>query len=136
MMLAEADIAIASQVPATIASWLECLLFILGGIYLAVSLFRLLAGRPAQPPNEQLDRAMSELAKTVHDHIATNRHEHENIHSKIGGVERGAQAKLEAAIQSGNVSREKLHNRINVCAEAMGTLRGAIDSLTALIKKI
>lgn len=60
-------------------------------------------------------------------HEEWNRREHENLFSKIGGVERGAQSKLEDAINSGNVSREKLHERINDLLAAISRLQGRLS---------
>jgi hypothetical protein len=65
-----------------------------------------------------------------------NKREHENIFSKVYGIERGAQAKLEAAISSGNVSREKLHARINTCSDTMSELRGTINELRGTIQTL
>ena len=60
-------------------------------------------------------------------HLAWDRQEHRDLFSKIGGVERGAQNKLEAAIASGNVSREKLHGRINDLMSAIARLEGKLE---------
>ena len=65
MMLAAADINVSTQVPATIASWLECLVFVLGAIYLTVSLYRSVAGKPAHPPNSELEIEQKQLQVRV-----------------------------------------------------------------------
>ena len=74
-----------------------------------------------------------------HAHVAQNLREHENIFSKIGGVERGSQAKIESMsrewrlvmdskfsemIAATDQGREKLHDRINEILSEVSELRG------------
>jgi hypothetical protein len=55
--------------------------------------------------------------KEFDEHVAWNRREHENLFSKIGGVERGVTARIEARLNDmqsdANEAREKIHHRIN-----------------------
>lgn len=59
-------------------------------------------------------------------HIAENKREHEKFTSNITKAEEKAEAKLGEAIASGNVSREKLHNRINDLMSAIARLEGKL----------
>lgn len=67
--------------------------------------------------------------KEFEAHMAENKREHENIFHKMGGIERGAQAKLELVIKEGNDSREKLHSRINELLPKMGELSRNVEIL-------
>ena len=89
---------------------------------------------PQRPPNEQLESSLSALAEQLREHQRANNQEHRDLFSKIGGVERGAQAKLELAINSGNVSREKLHGRMNSFGDTIGALRGQMEILIQKLK--
>lgn len=62
-------------------------------------------------------------------HVAHNTHEHMNIFSKIGGAERGMDAKLKEVIKEGNESREKLHDRINELLPKVGELSRNMEIL-------
>lgn len=64
-MLGAADITVVSQVPATISAWMECLVWTMGAVYLSVSLYQKARGKPAHPPNEQLDASQAELGRRV-----------------------------------------------------------------------
>lgn len=72
-------------------------------------------------------------------HVAKNEREHENLFSKIGGVERGGLARMDAISKewrgfvdgkfddmavADNSGREKLHERINEILKEVGELRG------------
>jgi hypothetical protein len=53
-------------------------------------------------------------------HIAENRHEHDNIFSKIGGVDRGTGAKISTEVTA-------IHARINLLDKATGRLEAATE---------
>jgi hypothetical protein len=63
-------------------------------------------------------------------YVDQNQREHENLFSKIGGVERGAMARLDQrfeTIQSkAEEGREKLHDRINEILGEVRELRGEV----------
>jgi hypothetical protein len=65
--------------------------------------------------------------------VDENRREHENIFSKMGGVERGARAhldsKLETMQKASEQGRDKLHDRINDVLSAVSELRGTVNEL-------
>lgn len=64
--------------------------------------------------------------------VKRNEREHENLFSKIGGVERGQSAKLDAKFaelsKDAHDGREKIHDRINVVLKAVSRLEGKIES--------
>ena len=64
--------------------------------------------------------------------VDENRREHENLFSKIGGVERGARIHLDEALarmqSASEHSREKLHERINEVLTAVSELRGELKN--------
>lgn len=62
--------------------------------------------------------------------VIQNRHEHENIFSKIGGVERGADAKMAAMMKESNEGREKIHKRINEVLAGVSRLEGKLEGKT------
>jgi hypothetical protein len=63
-----------------------------------------------------------------------NKEEHERLFSKIGGVERGIQGKindeLKQMAREGKEDREKLHLRINPIETELGALREASETNT------
>jgi hypothetical protein len=76
-------------------------------------------------------------------HVAKNEREHENLFSKIGGVERGQlarldsiskdwrvllDAKMEQLMESNDQGREKLHDRINQILGEMKEMRGELNA--------
>ena len=145
MILADS---ISNQVPLDIAAWLGCAFVVMLIVNEAFKLTRNIRGpepHAPQPPNSELELKLIQLARDIaavnaalDRHVALNLHEHENLFKKIGGVERGAQARLEAsraeadanlqeAIRAGNESREKLHHRINDLLKAISTLEGKLD---------
>ena len=103
-------------------------------------------GLKDQPPASEVASmvAKSYVAKTDFDRLVeSNVREHENLFSKIGGVERGANARQDSAtrewrefvetkltaIQADtNHGQEALHNRINEILAAVSELKGEIRS--------
>jgi hypothetical protein len=79
--------------------------------------------KQGQPPNEQLQQSLDSMQKEMQ----RNWQEHRDLFSKIGGVERGAAANLQKAIESGNISRENLHKRINDLLVAISKLQGRLE---------
>jgi len=67
-------------------------------------------------------------------HVAQNVREHEQIFHRMGGIERGAQQKLEQAIRESNESREKLHYRINELLPRIGELSRNVEILNQKLK--
>jgi uncharacterized protein (DUF2342 family) len=80
--------------------------------------------------------AMQKEFATKHDfdlHVAANETAHNNLFSKIGGVERGARQhmdqKLDAMQQAAEAGREKLHDRINEVLAAVSRLDGTVQEM-------
>jgi len=78
-------------------------------------------------------------------HIENNRQEHAQMFAKIGGIERGANEKIERlneilmerldakfteAARQDRESREKIHDRINQVLAAVSRLEGRLNNLT------
>ena len=76
-------------------------------------------------------------------HIEHNRHEHENLFKKLGGVERGTMSRMDAIsqefrafvthsveslVKSNNDGRGKLHERINEILVEVSEIRGELKS--------
>jgi LEA14-like dessication related protein len=64
-------------------------------------------------------------------HVEWNRREHENLFSKIGGVERGVTLRIETRLdrmeKESHAAREKLHDRINEVLSAVANLEGRLE---------
>ena len=121
MILAEA---ITSPSTSEIGIFICCLLTLSGLAVNAVLLFKLLRN-----DSERREVTISPAVVGKPDferHLEQNRHEHENLFSKIGGVERGMNARLEAAITANNDSRSKLHDRINEVVENTAEMKGSL----------
>lgn len=82
--------------------------------------------------------------KEFDKHVEENRREHENLFSKIGGVERGQLARMDALskewrsfvdskfddlVGASEDGREKLHSRINELLGEFRELRGEVRSI-------
>ena len=72
--------------------------------------------------------------KTEFDqHVDWNRREHENLFSKIAGVERGVTDRLGAKLvdleHKAETSRDKLHDRVNDVLSAVSELRGKLEEM-------
>lgn len=83
--------------------------------------------------DEAVERLAEFVPQTAFDKfVDENRREHENLFSKIGGVERGSRQHLDAALfemqRSSEQSREKLHERINDVLSAVSELRGEMKN--------
>lgn len=73
------------------------------------------------------DGEFARLLLALEQHVETNRQEHKDIFSKIGGVERGARAELQAAEERQNQSRAKLHDQDNRILTALGRIEGRLS---------
>ena len=87
-----------------------------------------------QPQPFEVTKAKQYVHKDAFDKFAEeNRYEHENLFSKIGGVERGARAHLDVKLDNmqreSNDGRDKLHDRINDVLAAVSELRGTVNEL-------
>jgi hypothetical protein len=71
--------------------------------------------------------------KEFDEHVAWNRREHENLFSKIGGVERGVTARIESRLdgmqRDAHEGREKLHDRINEVLAEVSKLSGTVEEM-------
>ena len=69
--------------------------------------------------------------KEFDQHVEWNRREHESLHAKIGGVERGVTQRIEARLDrmeaASNEAREKIQERINTVLSAVSNLEGRLD---------
>ena len=127
MLLAQIE-----TVPAeTLKNFVLIVAGVLGMAYFIKEIF--FKGDKAPQPFE-VKEAKSFVHKQEFDLFAeTNRREHENLFSKIGGVERGARVhldgKLDAMQRSSEEGRDKLHDRINEVLAAVSELRGTVNEL-------
>ena len=81
--------------PVEIAAWLACAAFVVTMVNGVTKLIRNFKDKPA-PGDVQREAAERFAEKEeLRHHIEWNRREHENLFSKIGGVERGAAANTE-----------------------------------------
>ncbi len=141
---------IGNEVPIAIASWLACLAMVLVIGLMIMNVVEKVRGKAPHPPNKQLESSLESLDRRVESdreawekHVDWNRREHENLFSKIGGVERGQNAKMDtlsrewrqfvetemkALIQSNNAGREKLHERINTILAEVSEIRGVLKA--------
>lgn len=84
-------------------------------------------------------------------HVEQNRREHENLFSKIGGIERGAGARMDALahewhkvmddrfetlMASDKTDRSEIHRRINGLEKEMGGVLKAIEISNQLIAAV
>ena len=101
-----------------------------------------------QPPTSELASMIATKYTSRPDferHIAENKSDHEGLHKKIGGVERGGiarqdsatkewrdfvETKLTAIQTEQNHSAEHINNRINQILEAVSELRGELRAGT------
>ena len=90
-----------SSVPATIAAWLGCLFFAVA-LYNALSTaVRGMKDRPAPADvrAEAVDRFQPKgdyaTKEALAEHVAETKRQHENIFSKMGGMERGLRAEMD-----------------------------------------
>jgi hypothetical protein len=65
--------------------------------------------------------------------VERNEQDHKDLFAKIGGVERGALARIDTAFKemqrSGDESRERLHLRINEILSAVSEMKGEVKHL-------
>lgn len=71
--------------------------------------------------------------KEFDNHVEWNRREHENLFSKIGGVERGVTDRISQKLvdieHKVETSREKMHDRLNDVLSAVSELRGTVEEM-------
>lgn len=73
------------------------------------------------------DAEIKGILQNLKEHIETNRREHENLFSKIGGVERGARLEVADAKKEDAESRRRLHQEITTLTGAISRLDGKIE---------
>lgn len=114
--------------PGGILGWLGCLAFILWITRLAVGLVNDLKGKP-HPGEVQRESAEKFVHKAEFStHLSNNTREHENLFSKIGGVERGARIELERRVQEIQTERAKSLDNLNRRNERIMFALGKIAS--------
>lgn len=109
-------------------------LIVAGFLAMAYFVKEIFFKRESPPQPFEVREAKDFVHKQTFDDFATkNEREHENLFSKIGGVERGARihldGKLDAMQKSANDGQEKLHDRINDVLAAVSELRGTVNEL-------
>ena len=132
----------------SIGVWAMCLAFFVMLINALLKLAQRVRGKAQKPPNAALEAALNAIERRVEaeqtefeKHVEWNRREHENLFSKIGGVERGGLARMDTIsqewrgfvqqsmgelIRSNNLGREKLHERINTILSEVSEIRGEL----------
>lgn len=124
---------ITSTTPVGIAAWLACAAFLIGMINGGMKLLDRAKDRPhpGDVRAEAVDRFASKTE--VSELRRVNNDEHNAIHAKIGGVERGITQRIEARLlemqRESNDGRDKLHDRINDVLAAVSELRGTVNEL-------
>jgi len=129
------------SVPIAIAAWLACLAFVLVVALLIVKVAQAIRGKPlASDVRAEASERFTQKAE-FKEHVEWNRREHENLFSKIGGVERGTLARMDdisnewrkfaeqgmrEIVASNNQGREKLHDRINEILREVSEIRGEL----------
>jgi len=81
------------------------------------------------------DAEIKGVIGALNRHIDVNRVEHENMFSKLGGVERGARAELHAANREAEESRRRLHQEIGTLTVALGRVEGQLTQMNENSKK-
>lgn len=131
-----------------IGIWVAVAIGVVKGMESLVRLGHRLWGKPQKPPNRQLEASLETLDRKIEaeqrefeKHVEWNRREHENLFSKIGGVERGSLARMDSIsrewrsfvegsmaelIKSNNEGRSKLHDRINTILAEVSEIRGEL----------
>lgn len=95
--------------------------------------------KPGEPSNEILGNRVAAVEEGLATHKLEDAKIHSEIFTKLGGVERGAQSKLEAAFDrlsltikdsntDANESRKDLQKTMNEVLVALGELRGKIEN--------
>lgn len=132
---------IGDSMPIAIASWLACLAMVMVVGMMIAKVTKEIRGKPVAS-EVAAETAERFTPKTdFKEHVEWNRREHENLFSKIGGVERGTMVRMDAIssewrqfaeerigeiVQSNNQGREKLHERINLILREVGEIRGEL----------
>lgn len=124
---------ISSTTPVGIAAWLACAAFLIGLINGGMKLVDRAKDRPH--PGDVRAEAVDRFAtKTeVKDLREGNEAQHRDIFAKMGGIERGVTARIEARLsemqRDSNEGRDKLHDRINEVLAVVSELRGTVNEL-------
>jgi len=132
----------AFDAPTGLASWLACACFLCWLTLMGLRLTDRLKSKP-HPRDVQQEAAEKYVSKQecllshsgfrtdLQNHIEWNRREHENLFSKIGGVDRGITNRIEARLDkmeaASNLGRDKLHERINEVLAAVSNLEGRME---------
>lgn len=98
--------------PPGLNSWLACLFYIAGGVYLLVKLGRAVKGRP---PAGELDLRVARLEQQVADHSADNKEEFRKLDDKMEELRR-----------EGSDSRKYLHERIDRANNLLNRIAGKL----------
>lgn len=97
----------------------------------AIGFWRDLTKRPGPEQREVKMMALAVERSVFESHVAKNDREHENIFSKLGGVDRGGQERMEKRIDELRKERghdmEQLHGHL----QAVGNKVSALDAMTA-----
>jgi hypothetical protein len=141
MIIAEA-IPTAEPTAVSFGIWALCSFLALNGVLTLVMLVKMFRNDPEKrevtlSPEALTRREFDEARQTrdaevkgmleaLNRHIDINRGEHEGLHSKIGGVERGARAELKEMIAAESAGRKGIHQQMNEVLIALGELRGEI----------
>lgn len=131
MMLAEA---ITDQVPLHFAEWCGGTFFFLIAVNEGFKFVRNIIGKPASPPNDQLEKSLNTLTTLVNAHIETNADKHEHMRLEIIAVEKAAQKDLQQAIAQGNASREKMQDGMNELNISTAKLTATMETLITYFK--
>lgn len=117
--------------PVEIAAWLACLTFVVMLVNGVMKLVDRVKGKPAagDVAREAADKFTTKTE--FRDHAEWNLNEHQNLFSKIGGVERGMNDRLDKKFtdlqESAHEGREKLHKRINRISIGVARLCGRMN---------
>jgi hypothetical protein len=131
---------VGDTVPGEIAAWLACLVFVMSALLLGIKLVKEFRGRPAAS-DVQAEAAARYVTKQQCDKL----HEYEkqtleHLFSKVGGVERGAQAALGMEVrqlrEERKVDAHVLQGRLSRFEEQIGGLKMATDLQTAQLNRI
>jgi hypothetical protein len=119
------------SVPAeTLKNVMLIILGILGAAYYLKEIF---FSKKAPQPFEVREAKQYVHTDVFDQFVADNLRQHENLFSKIGGVERGARAHLDVKLdqmqRSSEEGRDKLHDRINEVLSAVSEVRGTVNEM-------
>ena len=112
--------------PVSIAAWLACLAFVVMLINGGMKMVRSFKDTPAPSEVQREAAAMFAQKEELNKHIEWNRREHENLFSKIGGVERGVEGRVEQKLDASRAERREdmhsLHHEVNEVSKKVASL--------------